>query len=1076
MVLLQENKRSTIDEKFVRSIWGREQMDFMAVDSAGAAGGLLCIWNPEVFQLVDCCSNRYLIILSGTIYNSFECVILNIYGPNDMRRRKVVWDSLARLKLVYNKPWCLGGDFNEIMSISERKGCSRRDKGMREFNELIDNLEVVDLSMMGRKFTWCNSQEGEKWSRIDRFLLSPEWLQMFNFKFWGLPRKVSDHCPILLMEDERDCGPTPFRFLNAWTLHPKFRSFVENTWLEANVVGWAGFKCLRKLKILKLALKQWAKEVFGDVEHKLNQVEEEIHALDISAEERPLSMAEQARRREAKGVAWKLSKIVEWAWIQKSRIKWPTQGDRNTKFFHIMASSRRVRNSLCSIAVNGTVKEDPVEVRAAVQQHFINQFTEPWRNRPRLSGPFVSIGDREVVELLEAKFSENEIVAAVKSCEGNKAPGPDGFNLMMFKKCWKVIKVDVLQFMQEFHQNAKLVKGINSSFVALIAKNENPSGLNDYRPISLIGSLYKILAKVLANRIKTVLPRIISVAQSAFIGGRNILDWVLIANEIVDGWKKNRKSGIVLKLDFERAYDSINWNFLFTMLSNFGFGVKWISWMGVCLISQSFYFARVAKEFVSIQSNFLWGGDGFSRKIHMVKWKEISKSKQQGGLGVKRIRLMNDCLLLKRWWRFGVEPNALWKQVIDNKYNQVGVGWCPEPVDDPRISCIWADILGVARTRPDLVEFFKENSAPVIGDGKNTLFWRGTWCNNVCLMEVFPRLYSLSLEKFDSVNVMHIRRNSEVEWNLNFRRSFFQWEVEDLNRLKLLLSNAPVLRENMADALHWKADPSGYFTVSSAYKWCDNSLGTVFKVSDLLWNNVSSPRAQFFGWLAWKGRLKTSSFLQRIRVLSDEANVSCIFCNEEVESVNHVLLLCPFVWKVWSHMLKWWGLQWAQPNTVNCLLDWWAGTKPKKQERVFWKAMPLAVLWSIWKLRNDCIFNDIHPNFEELCEVIKVRVAMWSKDAGSFCSGYSVIDIVNNLQQRVHSVRCLKSVWEGSIKQPWSLPVIDQNLYYLGLKNTSATFVSAVVIVLPALTFIMAIIFRAAVVQGNVFGMTVGLL
>lgn len=75
MVLLQETKRSTIDEKFVRSIWGREQMDFMTVDSTGAAGGLLCIWNPEVFQLVDCCSNRNFIILSGTLYNSFDCVI-----------------------------------------------------------------------------------------------------------------------------------------------------------------------------------------------------------------------------------------------------------------------------------------------------------------------------------------------------------------------------------------------------------------------------------------------------------------------------------------------------------------------------------------------------------------------------------------------------------------------------------------------------------------------------------------------------------------------------------------------------------------------------------------------------------------------------------------------------------------------------------------------------------------------------------------------------------------------------------------------------------------------------------------
>ena len=97
-----------------------------------------------------------------------------------------------------------GGDFNEIMCVSERKGCSSRDRGMREFNELIDNLEVCDISMMGKKFTLCNSQEGEKWSRIDTFLFSLEWMHKFNFILWRLPRRISDHCPILLMEDERD--------------------------------------------------------------------------------------------------------------------------------------------------------------------------------------------------------------------------------------------------------------------------------------------------------------------------------------------------------------------------------------------------------------------------------------------------------------------------------------------------------------------------------------------------------------------------------------------------------------------------------------------------------------------------------------------------------------------------------------------------------------------------------------------------------------------------------------------------------------------------------------------------------
>lgn len=234
---------------------------------------------------MDCCCTKNFIILSGTLYFSFECVVVNVYGPNDSTSRRRVWDSLVRMSLLYEKPWCLGGDFNEVRFISERKGCSRRDKGMREFNELIDNLEVCDIPMLGRKFTCCNSQVDEKWSRIDRFLLSPEWMKKFNF----IPRRVSDHCPILLMEDERDWGPKSFRFINAWTLHPSFFAFVEKVWKETIVEGWSGFKCLRKLKALKLALKQWNVEVFGNVESKLKLLEEELHVLDLKAEESSLS-------------------------------------------------------------------------------------------------------------------------------------------------------------------------------------------------------------------------------------------------------------------------------------------------------------------------------------------------------------------------------------------------------------------------------------------------------------------------------------------------------------------------------------------------------------------------------------------------------------------------------------------------------------------------------------------------------------------------------------------------------------------------------------------------------------------
>ncbi|XP_028083438.1 uncharacterized protein LOC114284690 [Camellia sinensis] len=232
MALIQETKQSSTNILWVKSIWPRDKFEFMAVDAEGLAGGLICIWDPDIFNLSDYCCNRNFILLSGKIQNSLDCVIINTHASNDVVRRKELWVTLQNLKHFFSKPWCLGGDFNEIRTVGERIGVSYRDRGMREFNQFIDNCEVVDVPMIGRKFTWCNALDGNKWSRIDRFLISPEWLMRFKLKLLGLPRTVSDHCPFVLMEDERDWRPKPYKFLNAWLLHPNLASIVETTWKE----------------------------------------------------------------------------------------------------------------------------------------------------------------------------------------------------------------------------------------------------------------------------------------------------------------------------------------------------------------------------------------------------------------------------------------------------------------------------------------------------------------------------------------------------------------------------------------------------------------------------------------------------------------------------------------------------------------------------------------------------------------------------------------------------------------------------------------------------------------------------
>lgn len=188
---------------------------------------------------------------------------------------------------------------------------------------------------------------------------------------------------------------------------------------------------------------------------------------------------------------------------------------------------------------------------------------------------------------LEMNFVEEEILAAIKDCHSLKAPGPDGFNFSFVKKAWSIMKQDILAFFVEFYEHASFAKGINCTFVALVPKVEGASTFSEFRPISMVGCVYKILAKVLANKFRKVLPEIIGETQAAFIGGKQILDGVLIANEVIDHWKKSRVGRLILKIDFEKAYDCVNWKFLLDMLSKFGCGERWCRWIRACISTSS---------------------------------------------------------------------------------------------------------------------------------------------------------------------------------------------------------------------------------------------------------------------------------------------------------------------------------------------------------------------------------------------------------------------------------------------------------------------------------------------------------
>jgi len=144
-----------------------------------------------------------------------------------------------------------------------------------------------------------------------------------------------------------------------------------------------------------------------------------------------------------------------------------------------------------------------------------------------------------------------------------------------------------MEAIQFFLHTGSIPKGCNASFITLVPKISDPTKLYQFRLISLVGTLYKIIAKVLSCRIKDVLPLVIDENLSAFLKNKGMLDSVLMANEVVEELKRKRRTRVCMKVDYEKAYDSVKWSFLYDMLNKLGFHSKWTKWVRGCLESAS---------------------------------------------------------------------------------------------------------------------------------------------------------------------------------------------------------------------------------------------------------------------------------------------------------------------------------------------------------------------------------------------------------------------------------------------------------------------------------------------------------
>ncbi|XP_058780621.1 uncharacterized protein LOC131654295 [Vicia villosa] len=577
---IQESKLKEVDLKIVDSLWKNEKVGWSFVQSEGRSGGLITMWKEGAMEII-LSFRRGGILGTKVKWKGVIVYLVNIYSPCSLRGKKELWKDLLELRAIFSDGyWLMGGDFNAVKKRSERKG--RSSGGGSEaslFSGFIKDSRLIDMPCNGNRFSWY-SGDGFSMSRLDRFLVDD-----FLIDRWGMvgqkigDRSISDHCPIWTVSNKENWGPKPFVVNNAWFEDTLFLPFVEEEWRKLRVEGRGDFILKEKLRMLKEKLRWWNREVFGRIDMVIEEGKKGLNETD-----RLLTACKEGEvgglvdvRSEATKIMWLNMRLKENILLQKSRVKWDKEGDLNSRYFHNIMKARRRRNFIGSVTTEGGVLDEVGPIKEEVRRHFEEKFSELEAVRPTLEGSMlksISLVDKG---MLEEPFSEEEIKDAVWGCEGTRSPGPDGYNFFFIRKCWSFMKKDFSLFFNGFYADGILSKATVSSFINLIPKKESPSRLDDFRPICLVGCLYKAISKLLASRLKKVLNSVISEVQSAFVPCRNLLDGVMVANEIMDYAVKEKKGCLLFKVDFEKAYDSVNWPFLFWMLKKLGFGERWIS-------------------------------------------------------------------------------------------------------------------------------------------------------------------------------------------------------------------------------------------------------------------------------------------------------------------------------------------------------------------------------------------------------------------------------------------------------------------------------------------------------------------
>ena len=749
----------------------------------------------------------------------------------------------------------------------------------------------------------------------------------------------------------------------------------------------------------------------------------------LSAQDRTLKAEMQQQLRD-------IVKEEEVKWKQRAKEIDLLEGDRNIKYYHAKANGRRRKTTIFRLVQEEGVIEGQNNLKVYITDFYKKLFGHPDNSSIRLLGDGLTKISTEDSVFLKEKFTINDLKEAVFGMATNKAAGPDGFNVEFYQKHWDIVKKDLFGLLQDFQEGRLDVGRLNYGVITLVPKGKDADKIQKFRPICLLNVTLNFLTKVLVNKLTGVIQKVVKPTQTAFLKGRYIMEGVCVLHEVLNDLHVKNKSGVLFKIDFEKAFDKIKWPFLYQILEQKGFPSEWIDMVmkivtsgevgiringevgpyfstyqglrqgdplspllfdiavdvlailieraqehnllgglasdlitggGVailqyaddtvlmfednleharnlkiilCLFEQlsglkiNFHKSDIycvgsaverSQEFENIltcnssvlpmkylgvpvnkkrlklsdwrpseekmavklcpwqgknlvmggrvslinssvtsvplymlsfyvvpsgpresmdrvRKGFLWSGDKDKKKYHLVKWETVCMPKEQGGLGILDLELMNISLISKWLWKLFNE-DGLWQQILTSKYLRK-ITLCQVSAR-PGDSHFWQ---GLMEVKP----LFWPCCTVMVGNGEKTSFWEDHWVGDMPLAKQFPRLFSISLNKLETVkNVFANGMNS-----LRFRRTRVgelgtQWA--EMFRLldRVALTETP-------DKLRWKLTESGVFSVKSLYLAMQVRNTVPYR---FMWKVKIPLRVKTFLWLVLKKSILTRDVL-----------------------------------------------------------------------------------------------------------------------------------------------------------------------------------------------------------------------